>query len=79
MTARDVFGIIVRATGFGLVVLSLFDFAGAALRMMQLSGYSDAPMDSILIAGISYLLLGTVIFFAAELIVRLAYGRAPAP
>jgi len=69
------FGVIVRATGFGLIVFSLFDFVGLIMRVLGLPGHTDAAFESVLIAGGAYFLLGLAIICAADLIVRLAYGR----
>jgi hypothetical protein len=74
MSSRDVFGIIVRSTGFGLIILSVFYFLGAALWTLHVPKYADIEVESYIAAAGTLLAVGAAVFFAANFIVRLAYG-----
>ena len=74
MWARDLFGLIVRVTGVGFVIFSVFDlfYAAAALIGLPLQSYGGR-ID--LAAAALWLAMGVIFISRAEWITRIAYGR----
>jgi hypothetical protein len=83
MKASELFGIVVRATGFLIIIYSLWNvwagfdnFFENILRINQGSD-TDAPSTiSYFVFGLPGLALGAVLFFLADWIVKLAYRNA---
>ena len=76
MQARDIFGLLIRVAGFALVLFSLMfvwaivtDLLGIPVKGSCGSVYNIAGM-------LTYMLPGLALFFAADWIVQLSYGRA---
>ncbi len=74
MQARQVFGIIVRTTGFIGIVYSTFAFYHEAAKLVGISQSSHLGSVGEISAGAFFLLLGVVIIKSAEWITRFAYG-----
>jgi hypothetical protein len=80
MKASELFGVVVRATGFLIIIYSLWNvwsgFDNIFENILQINQGSDAEMPSSLsyfIFGVPGLVLGAVFFFLADWIVKLAY------
>jgi hypothetical protein len=80
MKASELFGVVVRATGFLIIIYSLWNvwagfdnFFENLLRISQ-DGDADAPSTiSYFVFGVPGLALGSVLFLLADGIVKLAY------
>jgi len=80
MKASELFGVVVRTTGFLIIIYSLWNvwagFENVFENILQVNQGSDAEMPSSLsyfVFGIPGLVLGTIFFFLADWIVKLAY------
>ena len=81
MKASELFGVVVRATGFLIIIYSLWNvWAGFdnvfenLLQISQSGNDADAPSTiSFFIFGVPGLALGAIFFFLADGIVKLAY------
>jgi len=81
MKVSDIFGLFVRATGFLIVIYSLWDiwggFDNAFENLLQLNQGGDnsdsASTLSYFIFGVPGLVFGALCFFLADWIVKLAY------
>jgi hypothetical protein len=75
MTARDVFGLVLRIAGLGLVVVGI---SGGAFVLLALVGLArrtpgDDPLISV-VGAFYWFLIGLVLLARAEWIVRAIYG-----
>ena len=84
MKASELFGVVVRATGFLIIIYSLWNvwagFDDVFENILQINQGSDtgAPSTfSYFAFGIPGLLMGFLFFFLADWIVKLAYRDAP--
>ena len=80
MKASELFGVVVRATGFLIIIYSLWNvwsgFDNVFENLLQASQGSDAETTSSLsyfVFGVPGLILGAIFFFLADWIVKLAY------
>jgi len=80
MKASELFGVVVRATGFLIIIYSLwnvwsgFDNFFENLLQINQGGDTDAPSTvSYFVFGVPGLVLGSALFFLADWIVKLAY------
>jgi hypothetical protein len=80
MKASELFGVVVRATGFLIIIYSLWNvwagFDNVFENLLQANQGGDAEMPSSLsyfVFGVPGLALGAVFFFLADWIVKLAY------
>ena len=80
MKASELFGVVVRATGFLIIIYSLWNvwagFDNVFENLLQASQGSDAETPSSLsyfVFGVPGLVSGAVFFFLADWIVKLAY------
>ena len=80
MKASELFGVVVRATGFLIIIYSLWNvwagFDNVFENLLQANQGSEADMPSSLsyfVFGVPGLVLGAVFFFLADWIVKLAY------
>ena len=80
MKPSDLFGVVVRVTGFLVIIYSLwnvwagFDNVFENILHMNESGDGDLPSSlSYFAFGVPALVLGAVCFFLADWIVKLAY------
>ena len=83
MKASELFGVVVRATGFLIIIYSLWNvwagFDNVFENLLQANQGGDAEMPSSLsyfVFGIPGLALGAVLFFLADWIVKLAYRNS---
>ena len=83
MKASELFGVVVRATGFLIIIYSLwnvwagFDNVFENIFRINQGGDADAPSTiSYFIFGLPGLALGAIFFFLADWIVKLAYRNA---
>ena len=76
MKARDAFGVIVRAAGFGFVLAGVIDLAHLAIEALGLPVRTSVPADRILTAAGVWIILGLAVLAGASGIVALIYGRA---
>jgi hypothetical protein len=83
MKASDLFGVVVRATGFLIIIYSLWNvwtgFDNVFENILQINQGSDAEAPSTIsyfVFGLPGLALGAVFFFLADWIVKLAYRGA---
>jgi len=76
MTARELFGVIVRAIGVFVAVYGTYTLSYTVAHFL----YPEMPVHSssaaLAMAGGIYLLIGLLLLGCADLIVRFAYGRA---
>ena len=80
MKASELFGVVVRATGFLIIIYSLWNvwsgFDNVFENLLQINQGNDADMPSSIsyfVFGIPGLVLGAIFFFLADRIVKLAY------
>ena len=80
MKASELFGVVVRLTGFLIVLYGLYEIWGGLensvenlLPSNQGENGEQVSVISFFAFGVPALLLGIVIFFGAELVVRVAY------
>ncbi len=80
MKASELFGVVVRATGFLMIIYSLWNvwsgFDNVFENILQVSQGSDAETTSSLsyfVFGVPGLILGAILFFLADWVVKLAY------
>ncbi len=80
MKASELFGVVVRATGFLMIIYSLWNvwsgFDNVFENILQVSQGSDAETTSSLsyfVFGVPGLVLGAIFFFLADWVVKLAY------
>ena len=83
MKASELFGVVVRATGFLIIIYSLWNvwagFDNVFENILQANQGSDAETPSSIsyfVFGVPGLVLGAIFFFLADLIVKLAYRNA---
>lgn len=83
MKASELFGVLIRFTGFLIVIYGLYEIWGGfengaenLLPSNQGENGEQVSVISYFAFGIPSLLLGVVVFFGADLIVRVAY-RSP--
>ena len=75
MTQREVFKLVVRLMGVGLVIAGMLDLFAIVLWMVHLPtrpGYT--PLQVIAAAAV-YLITGVIVILASNLFTRLIYGR----
>jgi hypothetical protein len=75
MKPRDVFGVIVRAAGFGFVVAGVLDIGHLAIEFLGLPVHTSYPPALVWTAAGLWFLLGLSLLAGASLIVRLIYGK----
>jgi hypothetical protein len=80
MKPSELFGVVVRSIGLLIVIYGLYELWGGVdntvenLLAIGLNDNGDQPSSFGYFAfGVPALVFGTVVFFAADLIVRLAY------
>jgi Na+-transporting NADH:ubiquinone oxidoreductase subunit NqrF len=80
MKPSELFGVVVRATGFLIIIYSLWNvwagFDNVLENILQANQGGDAEAPSSLsyfVFGVPGLALGAVLFFLADWIVKLAY------
>jgi len=84
MKSSELFGVFVRAAGFVIVLYGVYEiwsgFENAVENLFPVNQTEDGQQVSIFsffAFGIPSLVLGMLIFFAADLIVKLAYRNQP--
>jgi hypothetical protein len=77
MSAKDVFGLILRLTGMGFVIFGILDAMGvvATLSGFQTGYGSRYPVETMALAMAMYLATGLFLLVAAKPITNLVYGR----
>lgn len=75
MKARDAFGVIVRAAGFGFVLVAFLDLVYLTAEVLGLPVREAYPPARILTGAAIWLLLGLPLLICASRIVSLIYGR----
>jgi hypothetical protein len=82
MKSSELFGVVVRVTGFLVILYSLWHLWAGCENIMEnilsLSDGSESELPSVFYYfafGIPMLVVGTVCFFLADRIVKLAYRR----
>jgi Na+-transporting NADH:ubiquinone oxidoreductase subunit NqrF len=80
MKASELFGVVVRATGFLIIIYSLWNvwagFDNVFENILQANQGSDAETPSSIsyfVFGVPGLVLGAILFFLADWVVKLAY------
>ncbi len=73
MGERQIFGLIVRITGFGFSIYSVFFAFSAVAKLFNLSAPSRTTLPAVLLAFGVFLLIGVALMGTAEWIVRFAY------
>jgi hypothetical protein len=80
MKPSDLFGVVVRVTGFLVIIYSLWNvwaaFDNVFENILQMNQGSDADAPSTIsyfVFGVPALLFGAICFFCADWIVKLAY------
>ncbi len=80
MKASELFGVVVRTTGFLIIIYSLWNvwagFDNVFENILQINQGSDAEVPSSIsyfVFGVPGLVLGAIFFFLADWIVKLAY------
>jgi hypothetical protein len=74
MTARDLYGLVVRIAGLSFLVLALFDAAHWAIKKLGLPMPSPYTAETDAVAAAFFLALGFLFTFGAGALTRLAYG-----
>ncbi len=77
MTPREVFGLIVRTMGLGLILAACFDLYGMVVKLAGVESQSQGTLGEYVAATVCFTLMGLVLLYAAERIVTLVYGRRP--
>jgi len=84
MTARELFGVIVRSIGLVVSVVGLSALRSATGSFLSMTAASpgrppgldgDPPTTAIFFSGLGMLALGMLLLFGASLVVRVVYGR----
>lgn len=82
MKASQLFGVFVRAAGFSIVLYGLWELWGGVENMVSNLFSSDTDNQTSSLSyfadGIPELIVGILVFFLADSIVRLAYGKSDA-
>lgn len=80
MKPSDLFGVFVRAAGFLIAIYGLWEIWGGVENVVENILSSDSSEQTSSFAyfadGIPALIVGTLIFFLADWVVRLAYGSS---
>lgn len=80
MKPPDLFGVFVRAAGFLIAIYGLWEIWGGVENMVENVVSTDTSDQtssfSFFADGIPSLIVGVLIFFLADWIVRLAYGSS---
>ena len=76
MAAKDVCGVAVRIAGLVFVVLSFFDMIHAIATALDLPLPSRYSIETVLLAGGCYLLVGVLLLAGARVITNLLYGKS---
>jgi hypothetical protein len=79
MTARDLFGVLVRFGGLTLIVFGFVDLVDAAVRVAGAPVPSRHSVAEVLVVAGIWLLSGIVVFLAAGALTRIAYGPLKEP
>ena len=75
MTARDIFGLIVRVIGLGLIVFGVFYLFPVATILLGLPFPSRFSASANALAAAFFLILGAIFILGAKPITRVVYGR----
>jgi hypothetical protein len=75
MKARDAFGVVVRAAGFGFLLAGFLDLLYLAAEVLGLPVREGYPPERVLTAAGIWALLGLAVLACASRIVSLIYGR----
>jgi len=82
MQPSQLFGVFVRAAGFSIALYGLWELWGGVENIVSNILASDADSQtssfSYFADGIPELIVGILVFFLADSIVRLAYGKSDA-
>ena len=80
MKPSQLFGVLVRTAGFLIVLYGLWELWGGVENVVSnlFSSDTDSQTSSLsyFADGIPELIVGSLVFFLADLIVRLAYGKS---
>ena len=80
MKASELFGVFVRLAGFLIVIYGLWELWGGAETIIQNLFTSDSSDQnssfSFFADGVPSVIVGILVFFLADWVVRLAYGKA---
>lgn len=83
MKAPELFGVVIRTAGFLIVLYGLWEVWGGVetvtenlFSISQGDNGDQTSSFSFFADGVPALIVGVLVFFLADLIVRLAYGRA---
>jgi hypothetical protein len=84
MKPPQLFGVVIRTIGFLVILYALYDFLGGLDTFLEnlLSGGADgdsgsASTLSYFVFGVPEFIVGTLCFFLADWIVKLAYRESP--
>jgi hypothetical protein len=75
MTARDLYGLVVRIAGLVFLVLAFFDASHWAIKQLGLPMPSPYAAGTDAVAAGCFLAIGLLLTFGAGLLTQLAYGR----
>lgn len=75
MTARETFGVIVRAMGFGSILASVIDLGHIAAQGAGLPVVTHYPAAGVATSAGNYFIIGIAVILAAKPITRIIYGR----
>lgn len=76
MTVRDVFGLIVRLAGLGLIVMGIFNSLGGLLVAVGLPMQGSYPLRDVVAGALLWFVVGIALIGLAEQITKLAYGKS---
>ena len=84
MKPSELFGVVVRTIGFFIILYSLYDILGGFDTFFEnlLSGGQESDSASVstlsyFVFGVPEFIVGVLLFFLADWVVRLAYRDAP--
>ncbi len=84
MKPSELFGVVIRTTGFLIVLYSLYDFLGGFDNLVEnlLAGGQDSESGATssltyFVFGVPEFIVGVLLFFLADWIVKLAYRDFP--
>ena len=75
MTVRDVFGLIVRLGGVGLVVMGIFNILGGLVAALGAPMQGSYPLRDVFVGALIWLIVGIALIGLAGQITRLVYGK----
>ena len=74
MRPRDLYGVLLRATGTGFIFFAVFDLIHIVEQLLSLPVWESRPIPNLATGGLIWLAIGIGLLLTAEWIVRAVYG-----